>query len=167
MDHRSRRRSARDGLDVGGRVGQELDDESREQPEPSEVLRKVQRPAASFSYADIGRYYHAQMALRGTCEALAAAYAVLRFENGIAREFAREDFPRGLGLMEQCIHGAIEAFPPRISSAPDTFAILDATIKVCVHTIVRVAHRWDLRRLDGRSQDAPRSAYVRVQGHPI
>ena len=128
MDHRSRRRSSRDGLDVGGRVGQESDDESREQPGSSEVLRKVRRPAASFSYADIGRFYHAQMALRGTCEALAAAYAGLRSENGITRAFAREDFPRRLELMEQCIHGAIKAFPLRISSAPGTFAVLDATI---------------------------------------
>ena len=71
-----------------------------------------------------------EMALRGTCEALAAAYAYagLRFENGITRAFAREDFPRRLELMEQCIHGAIEAFPLRISSAPGTFAVLDATI---------------------------------------
>ena len=69
-----------------------------------------------------------EMALRGTCEALAAAYAGLRFENGITRAFAREDFPRRLELMEQCIHGAIEAIPLRISSAPGTFAVLDATI---------------------------------------
>ena len=82
----------------------------------------------SFSYADIETYYDAQMALRGTCEALAAAHAGLRLENGLARAFAREDFPRRLELLEQCIHGAIEAFPPRISPAPDTFAILDATI---------------------------------------
>ena len=54
MDHGSRPRSSRDGLDVGGRVGPDLDDESREHPESSEVLRKVRTPAASFSYADIG-----------------------------------------------------------------------------------------------------------------
>lgn len=102
----------------------------------------------SYSCANIERYYDAQMGVHGQCEALSAAYAGLCLRNETARAFARKSFPRRLALMEQCIGGAMEAFPPRITRTPDPFAILDATI--CLQAFVlnvqscvdNLAHAW-------------------------
>ena len=88
----------------------------------------------SYSCAELERFYDGLVALRGKYEVLAAAYSGKRFEIAEARAFARQGFLRRLELMQHCIASSMEAFPPRISWAPDPFGILDAT--VCLQAFV-------------------------------
>ena len=102
----------------------------------------------SFTCADIERFYDAREALPGKWPALAAAWSARDFGNEAARAFATQGFPGRLELMQKCIDGAMEAFPPRISWVPDPFMILEATIYLqafvtnvrgCVDNL---AHAW-------------------------
>ena len=83
---------------------------------------------ASFSAEELERFYESYMASRGKCDAFAAAYAGKDFRDEKARRFARHGFPCRPDLMVRCIEGSMEAFPPRISWAPDFGSILEATM---------------------------------------
>ena len=110
--------------------------------------RNERRPATGFSCADIEQFYDALLAVDGRYEALAAAYAGLRLQDDTARTFASAGFPRRLDLMNQCIGMAMEAFPPRISRAPDPFFIrlavigLQAFVLNVQGCLDNLAHAW-------------------------